>query len=359
MEPRPRRHSARHTHRHVSGAACNTVLRRIVRGSASRRSRAHPIPSGRLASLTGPVVPHGNLRAAGSPCLRLLPSKTAMARAMSAASSASSHPVARSRGSRTSRSTRSSTAARSRPASPRRRAATSWRCATRASSTRSSTSRSCARCRATWRSATSATAPPAPTRGRTRSRSTAPIEREVALGHNGNLVNVVELHQELREKGVTFRSTSDSEIIAALVSTHEADTVEDALVDVIGRVEGAYSTVVMTDDRVVAFRDPLGPAPAVARHARRHLLRGERDLRVRHHRRQVPARRPAGRDRLDHKQGHPDAPGGPVAALARCASSSTSTSRGPTPASAARSSRSRAGRWARSWPRKRRSRPTW
>jgi len=85
--------------------------------------------------------------------------------------------------------------------------------------------------------------------------------REVALGHNGNLVNVVELHRELREKGVTFRSTSDSEIIAALVSTHEAETVEDALVDVIGRVEGAYSTVVMTEDRVVAFRDPLGLRP--------------------------------------------------------------------------------------------------
>ena len=44
--------------------------------------------------------------------------------------------------------------------------------------------------------------------------------REVALGHNGNLVNAVELHTELRERGVTFRSTSDSEIIAALLATH-------------------------------------------------------------------------------------------------------------------------------------------
>src|ERR687895_793667 len=85
--------------------------------------------------------------------------------------------------------------------------------------------------------------------------------REVALGHNGNLVNAVELHQELREGGVTFRSTSDSEIIAALVSTHEAATVEDALADVLRRVEGAYSTVVMSDDRVVGFRDPLGLRP--------------------------------------------------------------------------------------------------
>jgi amidophosphoribosyltransferase len=85
--------------------------------------------------------------------------------------------------------------------------------------------------------------------------------REVALGHNGNLVNAVELHGELRGRGVAFRSTSDSEIIAALLSTHEADTLEDAAVDVLGRLEGAFSTVAMTKDRIVAFRDPLGLRP--------------------------------------------------------------------------------------------------
>src|SRR5215212_2163242 len=85
--------------------------------------------------------------------------------------------------------------------------------------------------------------------------------REVALGHNGNLINAVELHGELREKGVGFRSTSDSEVIAALLSTHESETIEDAVADVIARAEGAYSTVVMTKDRVVAFRDPAGLRP--------------------------------------------------------------------------------------------------
>jgi amidophosphoribosyltransferase len=85
--------------------------------------------------------------------------------------------------------------------------------------------------------------------------------RELALAHNGNLVNAVELHGELRGRGVGFRSTSDSEVIAALLSTHEAETLEDALVDVMGRVRGAYSTVAMTKDRVVAFRDPLGLRP--------------------------------------------------------------------------------------------------
>ncbi len=84
---------------------------------------------------------------------------------------------------------------------------------------------------------------------------------EVALAHNGNLINAVELHSELRERGVSFRSTSDSEIIAALLSTHEADTIEEALVDVMPRLEGAFSTVVMTRDAVVAFRDGAGLRP--------------------------------------------------------------------------------------------------
>jgi amidophosphoribosyltransferase len=85
--------------------------------------------------------------------------------------------------------------------------------------------------------------------------------RQVALAHNGNLINAVELHSELRERGVQFRGTSDSEIMAALLSTHEADRIEDALADVVPRLQGAFSTVVMTKDAVVAFRDPAGLRP--------------------------------------------------------------------------------------------------
>jgi amidophosphoribosyltransferase len=85
--------------------------------------------------------------------------------------------------------------------------------------------------------------------------------REVALAHNGNLINAVELHSELREQGVAFRSTSDSEIIAALISTHPADAIEDVLEDVVPRLEGAFSTVVMTREGVVAFRDGAGLRP--------------------------------------------------------------------------------------------------
>ena len=85
--------------------------------------------------------------------------------------------------------------------------------------------------------------------------------RQVALAHNGNLINAVELHSELADRGVTFRGTSDSEIIAALISTHEAERVEDALGEVVPRLEGAFSTVIMTADRVIAFRDPAGLRP--------------------------------------------------------------------------------------------------
>jgi amidophosphoribosyltransferase len=85
--------------------------------------------------------------------------------------------------------------------------------------------------------------------------------RPVALAHNGNLINAVELYNELLEQGVRFRSTSDSEIIASLISSHPAERIEDAVADVMKRLRGAYSTVVMTEDAVVAFRDPAGVRP--------------------------------------------------------------------------------------------------
>ena len=87
--------------------------------------------------------------------------------------------------------------------------------------------------------------------------------RTLALAHNGNLINAVELHSELRGRDVPFRSTSDSEIIAALLATHPAERIEDAVADVLPRLKGAFSTVVMTDDAVVAFRDPHGLRPLV------------------------------------------------------------------------------------------------
>jgi amidophosphoribosyltransferase len=94
-----------------------------------------------------------------------------------------------------------------------------------------------------------------------RSEGTNGSRRELALAHNGNLINAVKLHNELLDAGVTFSSTSDSEIIAALIATHPAERVEDAIAEVMPRLQGAFSTVVMTKDRVIAFRDPAGLRP--------------------------------------------------------------------------------------------------
>ena len=85
--------------------------------------------------------------------------------------------------------------------------------------------------------------------------------RELALAHNGNLINAVELHAALREQGVGFASTSDSEIIAALIATNPAERIEDAVAAVMPQLQGAFSTVLMTKDRVIAMRDPLGLRP--------------------------------------------------------------------------------------------------
>ncbi len=85
--------------------------------------------------------------------------------------------------------------------------------------------------------------------------------RELALAHNGNLTNAVDLYNGLRRKGLEFRGTSDSEIMAALISSNYGRHIEDAVADVMPRLEGAYSTVVMTKHAIVAFRDPYGVRP--------------------------------------------------------------------------------------------------
>jgi amidophosphoribosyltransferase len=94
-----------------------------------------------------------------------------------------------------------------------------------------------------------------------RSEGTHGSHRELALAHNGNLINAVGLHDEMSARGVTFSSTSDSEIIAALIATHSAERVEDAIADVLPRLRGAFSIVAMTKDRILAFRDPHGLRP--------------------------------------------------------------------------------------------------
>jgi amidophosphoribosyltransferase len=84
--------------------------------------------------------------------------------------------------------------------------------------------------------------------------------RTVALGHNGNLVNVEELRAELTEDGVKLASGSDSEVIAALVARDPAP-LEEAVANAMRRLEGAYSVTAVSGGVLVAFRDPFGFRP--------------------------------------------------------------------------------------------------
>ena len=84
---------------------------------------------------------------------------------------------------------------------------------------------------------------------------------ELALAHNGNVVNAAELREEVAEWGVTFSSTSDSEIIAHLISNAPAATWEERVAYCMRRVRGAYSLTVMTKDSLLGIRDPLGVRP--------------------------------------------------------------------------------------------------
>jgi amidophosphoribosyltransferase len=86
--------------------------------------------------------------------------------------------------------------------------------------------------------------------------------RTVALGHNGNLTNAAELREQLQADGVRAASTSDSELIAALIATDPAP-LTDAVANAMRRLDGAYSCVALAEGKLLAFRDPLGFRPLV------------------------------------------------------------------------------------------------
>jgi amidophosphoribosyltransferase len=86
--------------------------------------------------------------------------------------------------------------------------------------------------------------------------------RTVALGHNGNLTNTAELRDELSEESVRLTSSSDTEVIAALIARDERP-LEEAVAATMARIEGAFSAVLLADGKLVGFRDPDGIRPLV------------------------------------------------------------------------------------------------
>jgi amidophosphoribosyltransferase len=83
----------------------------------------------------------------------------------------------------------------------------------------------------------------------------------VAYGHNGNLVNTAELRHEMLEQGMEFSTTSDTEVIGAILSRTAGDTIEIVLRRALPRLEGAYCLMLATRNQLVAARDPLGIRP--------------------------------------------------------------------------------------------------
>lgn len=86
---------------------------------------------------------------------------------------------------------------------------------------------------------------------------------EVALAHNGNLVNAVTLRRHLETTGSIFQTTTDTEVLAHLFMRSEASTSEEALVDALRQVQGGYAFLVLTGDTLFAVRDPAGIRPLV------------------------------------------------------------------------------------------------
>ncbi len=84
---------------------------------------------------------------------------------------------------------------------------------------------------------------------------------EIAIAHNGNLVNALHLRAELEAQGVEFETTSDTEVIAKLILHSPAPTLEEAILDMMGKVRGAYSLTILSHDKLYAVRDPWGVRP--------------------------------------------------------------------------------------------------
>jgi len=83
----------------------------------------------------------------------------------------------------------------------------------------------------------------------------------LAIAHNGNLVNALELRNDLESKGAIFQSSSDSEVIVHLIASSRAGSLPERLIDAVKVISGAFSLLIMTENELIAVRDPYGFRP--------------------------------------------------------------------------------------------------
>jgi len=89
----------------------------------------------------------------------------------------------------------------------------------------------------------------------------SPKVGNIGIAHNGNLTNTKKVRRTLFEKGAVFSTSSDTEIILHLVAHSQAETTDLKVVDAVSQVEGAFSLVLLTDESLIAVRDPSGFRP--------------------------------------------------------------------------------------------------
>ena len=85
--------------------------------------------------------------------------------------------------------------------------------------------------------------------------------REFALAHNGNLVNHKSIRRELEDEGMLFQTAIDTEVILSLVAKYYKGDIVEAVKKTMARIKGAYSVVMLFEDKLIAFRDPYGFRP--------------------------------------------------------------------------------------------------
>jgi len=83
----------------------------------------------------------------------------------------------------------------------------------------------------------------------------------IALAHNGNLTNAGEIRARMEAQGSIFQTSSDTEVIVHLIAQSREHTLPEAMADALRRVEGAFSLVMISRDRIFAARDPRGFRP--------------------------------------------------------------------------------------------------
>ncbi|MBK7106673.1 MAG: amidophosphoribosyltransferase [Ignavibacteriae bacterium] len=85
----------------------------------------------------------------------------------------------------------------------------------------------------------------------------------LAIAHNGQLTNSDKIRKELVDDGAIFQTTSDTEVILHLIARCKLESQVEQVVEALRKVEGAYSIVILTDDKLIAARDPNGFRPLV------------------------------------------------------------------------------------------------